>query len=136
MHLYIRAYPTIEAVRLQRQVADGDLLTSWGEFDTKILADTMNEPTGFYENYRHGIGLAAIHGGEAILQQVIVLGVVISSHGTKERETLDGGEFKLAYIQRCCKVAISIHGAWPSSKIESPSKPSSLNYKLRSYRLL
>lgn len=94
-----RAYPTIEAVRLQRQVADGDLLTSWGEFDTKILADTMNEPTGFYENYRHGIGLARNTWWGGYLATGYRIGRGDFQPWYKERETLDGGEFKLAYIQ-------------------------------------
>lgn len=94
-----RAYPTIEAVRLQRQVADGDLLTSFGEFDTKILADTMNEPTGFYENYRHGIGLARNTWWGGYLATGYRIGRGDFQPWYKERETLDGGEFKLAYIQ-------------------------------------
>ena len=94
-----RAYPTIEAVRLQRQVADGDLLSAWGEFDTKILADTMNEPTGFYENYRHGIGAARNTWWGGYLATGYRIGRGEYQPWYKERETLDGGEFKLAYIQ-------------------------------------
>lgn len=94
-----RAYPTIEAVRLQRQVADGDLLSAFGEFDTKILADTMNEPTGFYENYRHGIGLARNTWWGGYLATGYRIGRGEYQPWYKERETLDGGEFKLAYVQ-------------------------------------
>ncbi|MBL8869560.1 MAG: TolC family protein [Planctomycetaceae bacterium] len=94
-----RAYPTIEAVRLQRQVAAGDLQTSWGEFDTKILAETMSEPTGFYENYRNGIGVARNTWWGGYLATGYRIGRGDFQPWYKERETLDGGEFKLAYIQ-------------------------------------
>jgi outer membrane protein TolC len=94
-----RAYPTIEAVRLQRQVAAGELITSWGEFDTKILAETMNEPTGFYENYRHGLGLARNTWWGGYISSGYRIGRGEYQPWYKERETLDGGEFKLAYVQ-------------------------------------
>jgi len=94
-----RAYPTIEAIRIQRQVADGELLATFGEFDTKILADTMNEPTGFYENYRHGIGVARNTWWGGYLATGYRIGRGEYQPWYKERETLDGGEFKLAYIQ-------------------------------------
>lgn len=94
-----RAYPTIEAVRLQRQVAAGDLQTSWGEFDTKILAETISEPTGFYENYRNGIGVARNTWWGGYLATGYRIGRGDFQPWYKERETLDGGEFKLAYIQ-------------------------------------
>ncbi len=94
-----RAYPTIEAIRLQREVTAGDLTASMGEFDTKVLAETMNEPTGFYENYRHGLGLARNTWWGGYVSSGYRIGRGEYQPWYKERETLDGGEFKLAYIQ-------------------------------------
>lgn len=94
-----RSFPTLEAIRLQRDVASGNLTTSWGEFDTKILAETMNEPTGYYENYRHNLGLARNLWWGGYLSSGYRVGRGDFQPWYKERETLDSGEFKLTYIQ-------------------------------------
>jgi len=94
-----RSFPTLEAIRLQRDVAAGNLTSSWGEFDTKLLAETMNEPTGFYENYRHNLGLARNLWWGGYLSSGYRVGRGDFQPWYKERETLDSGEFKLTYIQ-------------------------------------
>jgi outer membrane protein TolC len=94
-----RSFPTLEAIRLQRDVASGNLTTSWGEFDTKLLAETMSEPTGYYENYRHNLGLARNLWWGGYLSSGYRVGRGDFQPWYKERETLDSGEFKLTYIQ-------------------------------------
>ena len=94
-----RFYPEINQARQQARLADGELLSAYGEFDHKLKAFTLSEPTGFYENYRHGIGVArqTWWGGQVAAGYRIGRGQFQPWY--LERETEKGGEFKLAWIQ-------------------------------------
>ena len=93
------AFPEIQAARLQRQVAAGEVTSAWGAYDTKLQGYTLNEPTGFYRNFRHGIGVArqTWWGGYAAAGYRVGRGDFQPWY--KERETNEGGEFKLAFAQ-------------------------------------
>lgn len=87
-------YPMVQAAWLEQQVADGNQLAAWGEFDTKLKASSENRPLGFYETYRNQAGFVnpLYSGGQ-------VFGGYRNGGGDfppwyKERETNDGGEFK------------------------------------------
>ncbi|MEQ9412054.1 MAG: TolC family protein [Fuerstiella sp.] len=89
-----QSYPLVEAAFQERQVASGNLLSAWGEFDTKLKASSENGPLGYYETYRNSAGISTplYQGGE-------VFGGYRNGGGDfqpwyKERETNDGGEFK------------------------------------------
>lgn len=94
-----RSYPRIEEARQQAQVARGQLVEAYGSYDTNLKAATISEPTGFYENYRHGIGVARqswwgtnVYGGYRV-------GRGIFQPWYLERETEKGGEFKVGIQQ-------------------------------------
>jgi len=89
-----RYYPLVQAAWQERQVADGNQLSAWGEFDTKLKAISENQPLGFYETYRNSAGFnqPLYSGGE-------VFGGYRNGGGSfepwyEERETNQGGEFK------------------------------------------
>jgi hypothetical protein len=94
-----RAFPLIEIARLQAGIARGEIQSAWGAYDTKIEYYSLNQPVGFYETYRNGIGVA---------RQTWFGGYVGTGYRNgrgnfeswfKERETSEGGEFKVNYIQ-------------------------------------
>lgn len=89
-----RSYPLVHAAFQERAIADGNQLSSWGEFDTKLKAASENGPLGFYETYRNSAGFTnPIYGGGEFF------GGYRNGGGDfqpwyQERETNDGGEFK------------------------------------------
>ena len=94
-----QSYPVILQTRQLAQLAQGELTEAWGNFDTKLKLETLNEPTGFYENYRHSFGASRqtwsggnVYGGYRI-------GRGSFQPWYKERETDKGGEFKFGYRQ-------------------------------------
>lgn len=89
-----RHFPLVFAAWQQRRVADGEQLSAWGEFDTKLKADSENQPLGFYETYRNSAGILQplYDGGQ-------VFGGYRNGGGSfepwyRERETNHGGELK------------------------------------------
>lgn len=89
-----RAFPLVQAAFQERQIANGNQLASWGEFDTKFKASSESGPLGFYETYRNSLGITKpLYGGGQ------VFGGYRNGGGDfqpwyEERETNDGGEFK------------------------------------------
>jgi outer membrane protein TolC len=94
-----RAFPVIEQARLQAGVAAGEQTMAWGAYDTKIEGYTLNQPLGFYETYRHGLGVARQLWWGGYLKADYRVGRGDFEPWYKERETNDGGEFKLALLQ-------------------------------------
>ncbi len=89
-----QSYPLVEAAYQERVIANGNRISSWGEFDTKLKAASENGPLGFYETYRNSAGFTSpiYNGGE-------FFGGYRNGGGDfqpwyQERETNDGGEFK------------------------------------------
>ena len=94
-----RAFPLLEIARLQAGVAGGQQLSALGAYDVKLEYYSLNQPVGFYETYRNGIGVA---------RQLWWGGYASAGYKTgrgefepwyKERETNEGGEFKVAIVQ-------------------------------------
>ena len=50
-------YPEIEAVLHEIDIAEGEITSALGSFDTKLKIDSENTPIGFYETYRNRFGL-------------------------------------------------------------------------------
>lgn len=90
----LRHYPLVRAAYQERLIADGNQLSAWGEFDTKLKAISENQPLGFYETYRNSAGVTKpLYGGGE------VFGGYRNGDGSfepwyRERETNEGGEFK------------------------------------------
>lgn len=92
-------FPMIQAARLQRQVTAGQVLESYGAYDTKLQAYSLSETTGFYRNFRNGIGVARQTWWGGYVSAGYRVGRGDFQPWYKERETNEGGEFKLAFVQ-------------------------------------
>ena len=94
-----RSYPDILRSQQERSIANGQLIESWGAFDTKLDGYTISEPTGFYENYRNGIGVARQTWWGGYVSAGYRIGRGSFQPWYKERQTDDAGEFKLGVVQ-------------------------------------
>lgn len=52
-----RSYPMLEAALLNRNIALGQQVEARGAFDLKLKGASENGPPGFYQRYRHSIGV-------------------------------------------------------------------------------
>ena len=89
------SFPLLEAVYFESEIAAGNELSAFGAFDKKFKSATENQPVGFYENYRHSLGLThpVYSGGEVFGGYRIGRGEFEPWY--LERETNKGGEFKV-----------------------------------------
>ena len=94
-----QCYPEIQQAREEFRRTDGELWSSWGAYDTKLKGYSLNEPTGFYENHRHAIGVARQTWWGGYLSAGYRIGRGDFQPWYKERETDKGGEFKVGWIQ-------------------------------------
>ncbi len=94
-----QCYPEVLQAREEFRRTNGELVSSWGAFDTKLQGYTLNEPTGFYENSRHAIGLARQAWWGGYLSAGYRIGRGDFQPWYKERETDKGGEFKVGWVQ-------------------------------------
>ena len=90
----LNTYPLVQAAALQFAVAQGQVLSAEGAFDTTVKGSTENGPLGFYETYRHGIAALQplAYGGEVFGGYRVGRGVFQPWY--EERQTNEGGEFK------------------------------------------
>jgi hypothetical protein len=51
------SYPTIRSSLFNRNIAQGQYTSAQGNFDTKLKGGSENGPTGFYQTYRHNVGV-------------------------------------------------------------------------------
>jgi len=88
-------FPLVDAAQRERLIAQGRQLEASGAFDTKIVFDSNNQPLGFYPNYRQHLKVVQplMTGGYALGQYRIGRGFF--EEWQQERQTNDGGEFKL-----------------------------------------
>ncbi len=94
-----QCYPEIQQAREEYRRTNGELLSSWGAFDTKLKGYSLNEPTGFYENHRHAIGVARQTWWGGYLSAGYRVGRGDFQPWYKERETDKSGEFKVGWVQ-------------------------------------
>lgn len=89
-----RSYPLLRSAMFARNIAIGQQIGASGAFDTKLKAFSENAPTGFYENYRNGIGVVqpTMWGGEVFAGYRVGRGNF--EPWFLERNTNGGGEFK------------------------------------------
>ncbi len=94
-----RSYPDISRARQEARRAGGALLEAYGSYDTKLNGYTLSEPTGFYKNYRNGIGVARQTWWGGYVAAGYRIGRGDFQPWYQERVTEKGGEFKLALAQ-------------------------------------
>lgn len=94
-----QSYPEIIQARQEAAVAAGQVVSATGAYDTKFKSHILAEPTGFYETYRWGLGVArqTWWGGQATAGYRIGRGSF--KPWRQERQTDDAGEFKVGLIQ-------------------------------------
>lgn len=90
------SFPEIVQARLNSNVARGSRIASLGAYDTKLQAHSLSEPTGFYRNYRNGLGIARQTWWGGYISAGYRLGRGDVQPWYKERETNEAGEYKLA----------------------------------------
>ena len=87
-------FPLLEAARFQRNVANGDILSANGNFDTKLKAASENGALGFYQTNRNSIGVSQpLYGGAEVFGGYRV-GRGKFEPWYQERQTNGNGEFK------------------------------------------
>lgn len=93
------AFPGLEALRQDLQIAEGKEIASWGEFDLKLKGESFSGPMGYYQNYRNLVKLeqGLFRNGAGVYGQYrIGDGNIQPWYG--ERETNEGGEFKAGFF--------------------------------------
>ncbi|MEZ6077834.1 MAG: TolC family protein [Pirellulaceae bacterium] len=94
-----RSYPEIARARLEADRTQGGITEAFGAYDTKLQGYTLSEPTGYYRNFRNGIGVARQTWWGGYMSAGYRVGRGGFQPWYKERETNEGGEFKLAIGQ-------------------------------------
>ncbi len=94
-----RAFPLLEIARLESGIAAGQQVTALGAYDTKLEYYSLNQPVGFYETYRNGIGVARQLWWGGYASAGYKMGRGDFQPWYKERLTNSGGEFTLALVQ-------------------------------------
>lgn len=88
------SYPLLQSALYSRNIALGQQIGASGAFDTKLKGASENGPQGFYQNYRHSLGVVqpTYWGGEVFAGYRIGRGDFQPWY--LERQTNDAGEFK------------------------------------------
>ncbi|MEM6469452.1 MAG: TolC family protein, partial [Planctomycetota bacterium] len=94
-----QAYPEVIAARQFLPEAGGRLLQAYGAYDPKLTAHSINEPLGFYSNFRHGLGLARQTWWGGYVSAGYRVGRGRYAPWYLERQTEDGGEIKVSTVQ-------------------------------------
>ena len=94
-----RTYPLLRAAATQRLRTAGQQLEATGAYDHRLDAETINQPISFYENFRHRATLSRdiYSGGQWFANYKLGRGEFEPWY--RERETNEGGEFKLGLIR-------------------------------------
>ena len=87
------SYPLLTAAYLNRDVAAGQNINAWGEFDTKLKGYTISKPEGYYENYRQSVSVEQPLFAGGYLYGGYRLGEGYFPVYYGNRETNGGGEF-------------------------------------------
>jgi Outer membrane efflux protein len=94
-----QSYPMITRARLESGVVAGEQQSANGWWDPKLESYSVNQPLGFYKNYRQSVGLSRNLWWGGYLSSGYRIGRGDFEPWYKERQTDSGGEFKLAWVQ-------------------------------------
>lgn len=90
-----QAFPQILEARERFAIAEGDYLSAFGSYDTKAKAYSRNQPMGFYENFRQGLGLERQFWWGTEITADYKIGRGSFEPWYRERQTEEGGQFKI-----------------------------------------
>ncbi|MFN3192553.1 MAG: TolC family protein [Aureliella sp.] len=91
----LQSFPAIQQARLQRDVASGEIVSAFGSYDTKLYGYSLNEPVGFYHNFRQGLGVARQTWWGGYVSAGYRIGRGDFQPWYEERDTNGSGEFKV-----------------------------------------
>ena len=95
-----RSYPLLRASLTERQRAAGQQLEAYGGYDHVLDGSTQNKPQYNFENYRHDLGVSRnIYANGGRWYAGYRLGRGAFEPWYLERETNDGGEFRLGLVR-------------------------------------
>ncbi|MBA2113599.1 TolC family protein [Bremerella alba] len=87
------SYPLLTSAYLNRDVASGENLAAWGDFDLKLKGSSISRPEGFYETYRQAVSMEKPLFSGGYLYGGYRLGEGNFPAWYGERQTNGGGEF-------------------------------------------
>lgn len=87
------SYPLLTSAYLGRDIAAGENIAAWGNFDLKLKGSSISRPEGFYETYRNGVSMEQPLFNGGYLYGGYRLGEGNFAPWYGERETNGGGEF-------------------------------------------
>lgn len=91
-------FPLLIAAAAEQQVADGKALAAQGAFDLQAKASTLNQPLGFYQNYRAGAMLnQPLYDSGGYVYGGYKLGRGDFPTWYKERQTDGDGEYAVGF---------------------------------------
>ncbi|MEM6691361.1 MAG: TolC family protein [Planctomycetota bacterium] len=94
-----RFYPDVVAASEQYNLADGELLAAWGNFDHKMKAKSLHQPLGNFLNYRNSISIARDTWWGGSVEAGYKIGRGVYAPWYLERQTEDAGEVSLSIRQ-------------------------------------
>lgn len=87
-------FPLLQIAFRERQIAAGRQLAARGAFDTKLEGHAIEQPLGFYQNYRQGIGATQPTWSGTDIFAGYRIGRGLFEPWFGERDTDNAGEFK------------------------------------------
>jgi outer membrane protein TolC len=91
-------FPLLIAAAAEQQIADGKALAAQGAFDLQAKASTLNQPLGFYQNYRAGAMLnQPLYDSGGYVYGGYKLGRGDFPTWYKERQTDGDGEYAVGF---------------------------------------
>lgn len=86
-------FPDLQIAMLEQNVASGNLTAAMGAFDLNLRGQTINQPIGYYENYRQSLGFSQnVATNGSMFYGGYRIGAGDFQPWYKERETNRGGE--------------------------------------------
>lgn len=90
-------YPKIREAVARQAEASGQIVSALGGFDLVLDGHSINQALGFYENYRHGVGLKQPLWNGGYASAGYRMGRGFFEPYLFERATNEGGEFKVGF---------------------------------------
>lgn len=87
------SYPLLTSAYLGRDVAAGDNIAAWGDFDLKLKGSSISRPEGYYQTYRNAVSMEKPLFSGGYLYGGYRLGEGNFPPWYGERQTNGGGEF-------------------------------------------
>jgi outer membrane protein TolC len=91
------SYPALDAASRERQIAAGQQLAAMGAFDLNLAGEAIAQPLAYYKNYRYDVELNRYNWSGGRTFAGYRLGRGFFEPWYKERQTDEGGEFRVGF---------------------------------------